>query len=127
MKAFTLVVVLVASSLSIAVEDVSGQWTLRMDPDFRGNPGPPVECTFKQKGTELTVKCGSGAEMKGTVRGRTVTWGYEKTGIPPMTEDRLVVTHTTEINDSGTELKGTWRVTSGVMDKSGKVGAKKRR
>jgi hypothetical protein len=127
MKALTLVVVVVASSISFAAEDVSGHWTLRMDPDFRGNPGPPVECTFKQKGTDLVVKCGTGSEMKGTVRGRMVTWGYEKTGIPPMTEDRLVVTHNAEINESGTELKGTWRMTSGVMDKSGKVGAKKRR
>ena len=74
----------------------------------------------------LTVKCGTGTEMKGTVRGRKVTWGFEKTGMPPMTEDRVVVTYTAEVSESGTELKGTWRLTSGVSDEKGNVEAKKK-
>jgi hypothetical protein len=98
-----------------------------MDPDFRGNQGPPVECSFKQQGTDLTVKCGTGGEMKGKVSGRRVTWGFEKAANPPATDDRMVVTHTAEVNETGTELKGTWRLTSGLIDRKGNVEAKKRR
>ena len=98
-----------------------------MDPDFKGNRGQQVDCSFKQQGADLTVKCGTGIEMKGKVSGRKVTWGFEKRDIPPMTEDRMVLTLTAEANESGTELKGTWRATSGVMDKKGNVEAKKKR
>ena len=127
MKYSILAVLVMAGCTSITTaDDISGQWTLRMDPDFRGNPGPPVDCTFKQERAGLTVKCGTGIEIKGTVRGRKLTWGFEKTGIPPMVEDRMVVTYDAEVNASGTELKGTWKLTSGVMDKKGNFEAKKK-
>jgi hypothetical protein len=105
--------------------DVSGRWNLKMDPDYRGNPGPWFECVFKQQGEQLTVKCGK-AEMKGQVHGRTVTWGFEKTGIPPALEDRVVATHTAELNESGTGLKGTWRLTSSVLNEKGAIQGKKK-
>jgi hypothetical protein len=122
-----LVALVVASNTSITATDLSGQWTLRLDPDFRGNPGVPADCTFKQRGDDLTVKCGTGGEMKGTVRGSKVTWGAEKTGIPPMTEDRLVLTFTADVNEAVTTLKGTWRLTSGVLDKKGDFEARRKR
>ena len=31
----------------------------------------------------------------------------------------MVVTHTAEVNEAGTELKGTWRLTSRVMEVCG--------
>ena len=36
-----------------------------------------------------------------------------------MVEDRLVLTYTAEVNDSGTEASGTWRLRSSVLDKAG--------
>lgn len=103
------VLVIAGCTSSTAADNTTGQWTLSMDVDLRGNPSPPVDCTFEQKGSELTVKCGTGIEMKGTIRGRVATWGFERTGVPPMTEDRMVVTHTADVNEAGNELKGTWR------------------
>jgi hypothetical protein len=107
------------------VVDVSGRWNLKKDPDYRGNPGPWVECIFKQQNERLTVKCGTGGEMQGQVHGRTVTWGFAKTGIPPVLEDRLVATHTAELNESATALRGTWRLTSSVLNEKGTFQAKK--
>ena len=87
MKYSILAVLAIAGCTSItAADDISGQWTVKMERDPRGNPGRPVDCSFKQQGTELTVKCTAAGEMKGTVRGRKVTWGFELTGIPPMTK-----------------------------------------
>jgi hypothetical protein len=125
MNGFVLAALVVASTPATAA-DLSGQWTLRMGPDFRGNPGPPVDCSFKQERAVVTVKCGTGIEMKGTVKGRKLTWGFEKTGTPPMLEDRVIVVYNADVNDSGTELKGTWRLTSGVLDKKGDFEARKK-
>lgn len=70
MKHLILLALVVASTASIVTRaDLSGQWTLRMDPDFTSNQGPPVDCTFMQQGADLTVKCGTGSEMKGKVHG----------------------------------------------------------
>lgn len=109
-----------------ASTDVSGLWVLKQEKDFRGNPSPPVECTFKQQGGALTVKCGNGNVLKGKVRGRNVTWGFEKTGIPPMIEDRLVLVYTAELNESATALKGAWHLFSEVVDEKGPFEAQKR-
>jgi hypothetical protein len=94
-----------------------------MQRDFRGNPGVPVDCAFRQRRAELAVKCGTGAEMKGTVRGRDATWGFEKTGIPPLREDRMVVTFTGTLRAQGTGLGGTWHMTSSVLHEGGKFEA----
>jgi hypothetical protein len=119
MKGFVpgLLVVLFAGCTSItAADDLSGQWIFKLERDPRGNPGVPVECTITQRRTELTLQCGSGESIRGEVRGRNVTWRREKTGIPPMVEDRLVVTYTGELNDSGTKIKGVFRAVSSVLD-----------
>ncbi len=128
MKRFVLGL-LVAGSTSVTAADLSGQWTFKMDRDFRGNPGVPVECTFKHERTQLVVKCETGngtGELKGEVRGRKVTWGFERTGIPPMLEDRLVLTYSGEMNQSATMVKGTWRLTSSVLNEKGTFEATRR-
>ena len=120
---------IVSPSTSMTSADLAGQWTLKMDRDFRGNPSVPVECTFEQQRTELTVKCGTAnatGEMKGQVRGRSVTWGLEKTGIPPIVEDRLILTYSGELNNSGTTVTGVWRLTSSVLDEKGTFEATKK-
>ena len=117
---------LVISSASCAFvnagTDVSGEWIITQERDFRGDPGVPVECTFAQDRAQLTVRCGAAQksnEMKGEIRGSTVTWGIEKTGIPPMTEDRLSLMYRAEIDEAGTHLKGVWRLTSSVLNEKG--------
>ena len=125
-----LVLGLIVASTSVTAADLAGQWTLNMDRDFRGNPAVPVECTFERQRTDLTVKCGTAngiGEMKGEVRGRKVKWGLEMTGIPPVLEDRLVLTYSGELNDSETTVKGTWRLTSSVLDEKGTFEATKKR
>ena len=112
-----------------ATADVSGNWVVKQERDFYGNAGVPNECTFTQQRSQLTVKCGTAnTEMKGEVRGRTVTWGYEKMyeGIPPMTEDRLILTYRAESNETGTTLKGTWRLTSSVLEEKGHFEAQRK-
>jgi hypothetical protein len=121
---FVLGLVLLISSLACtsitAAADVSGQWVLKQDRDFRGNAAMPVDCTLTQQGSELTFKFNQGrAEFKGQVRGRKVSWRYEMTGISPMTEDRLVLTYSGELNASGTKIDGTWRLISSVFDEKG--------
>jgi hypothetical protein len=112
-----------ASCTSIdAAEDVSGPWILQMERDFRDNPGPPVECTFKQRRSQLTVKCGTGVEMKGEVSGHKLTWGIETT----VDGDRLVLTYSGDLNTSGTKVKGIWRIKSSTLDKKGNFGGHKR-
>ena len=107
----------IAGSVPVQADaGLSGKWLVKQDRDFRGNPGVSVECTFRQNGTSLTVRCGSGAEMKGEVRGRKVTWGFEKTGIPPVLSDRVVLRYVAETNTSATAFKGTWTLKSPVLD-----------
>ena len=98
-----------------------------MDPDFKGNRGQQVDCSFKQQGADLTVKCGTGIEMKGKVSGRKVTWGFEKRDISRLTEDRHGSYAHRRGERVGYGVERDWRATSGVMDKKGNVEAKKKR
>jgi hypothetical protein len=116
-----LLLVLSAGCISMAAaEDVSGQWLFKLerDPTMR-NDGAPVECTVRQRRAELTLRCGSSREeIPGELLDRKVVFRYEKPwkGIPPMTEDRLVVTYAGELNESGTNITGVFTVVSSVLD-----------
>ena len=50
----------------------------------------------------------------------------EKTGIPPNLHDRLVLTYTGRLSESGSALNGTWRLTSSVLDEKGTFQANKK-
>ena len=107
------------TSLPAAPVDLSGQWTLTMEPDFKGGQ-QRVECVLQQQGEEFTIKCGaSGEEMKGRVSGSSVTWSFSKTGVHPMPQDRLVLSCDASLRDAGTSLKGTWRLMSSVVNEKG--------
>jgi hypothetical protein len=101
--------------------DVSGRWLVQQDRDFRGSAAVPTQCTFTQKQTELSVTCGSGTEMKGGWRDATVSWGVEKT----VSDDRIVVLYSGELGDAGRSIKGTWKLTSSVLDEKGTFEARK--
>lgn len=118
---FCLVVISFAGCTSVGATptDVSGQWILQMERDFRDNPGPPVECTFKQRRNQLAVKCGTGVEMNGEISGRKLSWGFEIA----VDDDRVTVSYIGELNTSGTSLTGTWQLRSSTLDKTGSFNA----
>jgi hypothetical protein len=117
------IVISSASCASVtAITDLSGKWLIKQDRDLRGNPGVAVECTFTQERATLTVRCGdagNSAGMKGEIRDRIVTWGLEKTGIAPVTDDRLTLVYRAEIDEAGTKMNGVWRLTSSVLNEKG--------
>ena len=53
--------------------DLSGVWTLDLDPDFSGNQDS-VACGILQEGTKLSLNCGGGAPIVGEVADQSVTW-----------------------------------------------------
>ena len=115
------------TSRAAAPADLSGQWTLTMDPDFKGGR-TVVECDLKQQGDEFTIKCGAtGQEMKGKVSGSKVTWGFTGSGAHPMPQDRIVLTYSADANDAGAVLTGTWRLTSSVVNEKGRFEATRKR
>jgi hypothetical protein len=105
-----------------AAPEVSGQWIVKQERDFRGNPGVPYECTFKQQRGELTVKCGTdpkAGEFKGQVRGRTMTWKLAKDIFDGVATDRIVATYSADLEESGTRANGIWTLTSSILNERG--------
>ena len=91
-------------SVSAAV-DVTGAWTLELDPDFGGNRGTTQDCTFKQEGRRLTGSCGGHAAIAGEVNRRKVTFKV-KTG----RQNEFTATFTGNLNEPATTIKGKWRL-----------------
>ena len=116
---FVLFTLIATLCVGCAPRDVSGTWILKTDRDFRGNPGVPVELIFAQRGRELTVSSGKGRPLTGKISGSKITWGLEKTGIPPLVDDVLVLTYAGVIDTTGNEVNGTWRLSSSVLDEKG--------
>src|SRR6266516_2316195 len=83
--------------------DLSGQWTIRMKPDFKGLASVE-KCRIRQRDKRLTVQCGSdGAEMVGAVDGRKAEWHrYLSTN--------SFVTFTAEIARSEKAMNGVWHL-----------------
>ena len=98
---------LVALFLSavLAAADLSGVWSLELDPDFSGNPDT-VGCGFKQTGNTLVIKCG-GAEFGGEVNNEQVTWQF-------MTGPKNATTATFRgvLDSGGKSISGTWHLAS---------------
>jgi hypothetical protein len=108
----------------LSAADLSGKWTLSLDPDFSGNPDS-VDCTFKQDGTKLTVRCGIPAENRppiiGELNGQNVTLR-----VPTGEHDQLTATFTGTLDAESTTIKGTWQLVDAEGAKNGKFNAKKR-
>lgn len=69
---------LLALGSAISAADLSGRWTLTLDPDFSGNPDTH-DCTLKQVDTKLTSECDGGPPISGDVKDEHVTPQF-KTG-----------------------------------------------
>jgi hypothetical protein len=100
--------------VALGAADLSGVWTLELDPDFSGNPDS-VACSFRQDGSKLAIQCG-GASNRGEVHDRRVTFQI-KTGL----KNELTATFTADLDEKGTAMKGTWR----LQDQTGNFSATK--
>jgi hypothetical protein len=98
--------------------DLSGDWTLSMNPDFRGNRAT-VECTLKQTERKISVKCGKGVEMNGDLDGEHFMFRTPSVG-----DDHLVATYTGIVR-SPTSLKGSWVLSGRDLNEHGEFSAVK--
>jgi hypothetical protein len=102
--------------------DLSGEWTLTMDPDFRGNPATS-DCSIKQTDHNLSVRCRGGAEMLGTVKQDEVTWGFSA----PPGEKHPSATWIGAVGPSRDAIEGTWHLSIVGGDLDGKFSATKKK
>ena len=128
MKTAFLVSLVLLSTTSMNERGVSGQWVVSQDRDFRGNRGKPTECTFQQQHDALAVRCTAAGAMTGEVHGTQVTWGADRTDIPPIVKDHLFLKYSGELNGSRDTIKGKWSLKSQVsgIDERGTFEAKRK-
>ena len=84
--------------------DLSGPWTLDLQPDFSGHESS-IDCTFEQEAQRLTIRCGDAPAWTGQVVERKVTWQL-KTG----RAGEITATFTGDVDESGKRIDGTWRL-----------------
>jgi hypothetical protein len=104
---------------TLAAADLSGVWTLDLDPDFGGERSS-ADCTFKQEGAMLTIQCGSGAPGSGEVHERNVSFQM-KTG----PHDELTAFFAASLDEKGTSMSGTWRLATPEKPLTGNFSARK--
>jgi hypothetical protein len=101
--------------------DLSGGWTLTMDPDFSGNRAVS-DCRIKQTDSKLSVRCGDGAEVPGTIKDAKVVWGFSA----PAGERYGAATWTGVVAPSHRAIEGTWHLSVAGGDLDGKFSATKK-
>lgn len=100
--------------------DLTGQWTLGLRPDFSGHDDD-LACSFRQEDDKLTVNCGSGPNILGELKGRTVTL-VMKTG----RQNEFTATFVGSLDGGETTISGTWQLTDSQGEHEGKFTATKR-
>src|SRR6266480_2254176 len=107
----------IALFVGMLAADMTGNWTLRFEKNFSGQPATS-ECTVQQQGDKLTVTCDDGkAKLTGEMKDRRVTL-EGTTG----RNNEIVVHYKGVINQEGSFLKGAWQYTD-PADKKEKTGA----
>jgi hypothetical protein len=115
------------AAAQVKAADVTGAWSVELDPDFGGNPDT-IGCTFKQEGQTVTGECGHGAPepptpIVGGVKDRTLTFEV-KTG----RRNELTATFTARLDDKASTMKGEWRfVDDQGKDRQGNFSGKRQR
>jgi hypothetical protein len=104
-RCFLVLLVTLVLAASLAAADLSGIWSLELDPDFSGNQDT-VGCGFTQDGNKLLIKCG-GADIAGEVNNRQVTWQF-MTGPDKATK----ATFSGVLDDQAKTISGTWHLAS---------------
>ena len=110
--------VLSAYSTTLRAADLTGAWTLELNPDF-GGVRDAVDCTFRQDGDTLRVDCG-GSPISGEIKGERVTLRVT-TG--PKNEYTAVLVG--ELDRPETTIAGTWQLTDDTGKRGGKFTARK--
>ena len=98
----TLLVLVLAVTLRAA--DLSGVWTLDLDPDFSGNQDS-IACGVLQEGSRLSLNCGGGAPIVGEVVAQNVTW---RIMVGPKNE--FTATYRGTLDEESKTIKGTWHI-----------------
>jgi hypothetical protein len=101
--------------VGLLAADMSGNWTLRLDPDFSGHPATR-ECKIQQQGDKLTVSCDPDGKLTGEVKNNRVTLEHT-TG----KNNEIVVRYTAAVNQERSFMKGAWQYTD-PRDKKEKTG-----
>ena len=107
--------------------DVTGAWSVDLDPDFGGN-SDTIGCTFKQDGQNVTGECGHGgseppAPLAGRMQDETFTFEF-KTG----RKSEQTAAFTARIDDAASTMKGEWRfVDDQGNDHRGKFSGRRQR
>jgi hypothetical protein len=106
-----LVLLLLTLGATLSAADLSGSWTLSLDPDLSGNLDT-LECTLKQSGSTLALVCGGGPEehtqsppIPGDVQGKNVKFAFQ-TGA----KGDETVTMAGVLDQPETTINGTWRL-----------------
>src|ERR1700750_3155420 len=81
---------------------LSGHWTIRMMPDFKGNQ-TVEKCLIQTHGHQLCVRFGTdGAELAGIVDGRHAEWHWQN--------DKTQVAFTADAGATWKTMRGAWRL-----------------
>jgi hypothetical protein len=105
---------------AVLAGQVSGVWTLTLDPDFGGQRDTRIDCTFTTKGESLTGTCGGSAPITGQVRGETVRFDV-KTG----PKNELTAKFEGVLDSNAATISGSWTLTDETGKRSGKFSLKK--
>lgn len=116
LRSLVLLPILLAAPMGAT--DLTGAWTFEWTPDFGGQHPSTHECQITQQGRNLTIRCDA-QEMKGSVKGKTVTFEHTA-GL----KKELTATYKVTVDDKGTAMTGSWHL-SAPENKSGKFEAHK--
>jgi hypothetical protein len=111
----------------VKAADVTGAWSVDLDPDFGGH-SDTIGCTFKQDRQNVAGECGHGApepptRLVGQVKDDTLTFEF-KTG----RTNEQTATFTARLGDEASTMKGEWRfVDDQGKDHQGKFSGKRPR
>ena len=104
---------------SLGAADLSGAWTLELNPDFSGNPDQ-IECTFKQNGPTLTIACDGGPAISGDVDRSRVTFA-----VPTGRNNELRALFTGDLDPRELTITGTWELADDAGKRNGKFTARR--
>jgi hypothetical protein len=114
MRLRLLLLALVTFSTTLSAADITGTWRVSFLPDFGGN-NDTKDCTFRQDGRQLSVKCWEGTPpVSGQVMDRHITFDV-KTG----RNNEFTVHFMGTMDAQGTTIKGSWHLVMNAQPKDG--------
>jgi hypothetical protein len=117
--ALSLVCALLASCTTVAAADLTGRWSLELEPDFSGN-NDTLSCSFVQDGEKLTNNCGAGPNISGEVQGRQVTFR-----VPTGRSGEFTAVFVGTLDTREITISGTWELMDRNSNRQGKFTATK--